>query len=233
MLANEPYKLAINAWAEDDRPREKLMKQGVGALSNAELLAILISSGSRNESAVDLMKRILAQCDNRLNALGKMSIEELMTFKGIGEAKAITIIAASELGRRREHEEDIQRDELNSPDALYHHLRHRMRDLDVEEAYVVLMNQKYKHLKTLRLSHGGITETSVDVRLIIREAVMVNATVIALAHNHPSGNRKPSGNDDLITRQVKEACKIMRLHFLDHLIITDEGYYSYQEEGKL
>lgn len=233
MLAKEPYKLAINAWAEEDRPREKLMKLGAGALSNAELLAILIGSGSPNESAVDLMKRILAQCDNRLNALGKMSIEELMTFKGIGEAKAITIIAASELGRRREHEEDLQREVLASPDDIYRHLLPRMRDLDVEEAYVVLMNQSFKHLKTIRLSHGGITETAVDVRLIIREAVMTNATVVALAHNHPSGNLKPSGNDNRLTKQVQDACKIMRLHFLDHLIITDGGYYSYQEEGGL
>ena len=229
----EPDKLSISQWAEDDKPREKLMTLGADSLSNAELLAILIGSGSRKESAVDLMKRLLGDCENNLNAVGRLSISELMKYHGIGEAKAITILAACELGKRREHEEHLKRKDLGSPDAIYHHLLPRVRDLDVEEAYIVLMNQNFKHLKTHCLSHGGITETAVDVRVIIREALKVNATVVALAHNHPSGNLKPSKQDDQITKQVQEACKMMRLHFLDHIIVTDGGYYSYRDEGKI
>lgn len=228
-----PDKLAISQWAEDDKPREKLMTLGADSLSNAELLAILIGSGSRKESAVDLMKRLLGDCENNLNAVGRKSISELMRYHGIGEAKAITILAACELGKRREHEEHLKRKDLGSPDAIYHHLLPRVRDLDVEEAYIVLMNQNFKHLKTHCLSHGGITETAVDVRVIIREALQVNATIVALAHNHPSGNLKPSKQDDQLTRQVQEACKVMRLHFLDHIIVTDGGYYSYRDEGRL
>lgn len=229
----EPDKLTINQWAEDDRPREKLMRLGTDSLSNAELLAILIGSGSPQESAVDLMKRVLGHCNNNLNTLGKMSIEELMTYKGIGEAKAITILAACELGRRREHEEKTQREKLDSSEAIYEYLLPRVRDLDVEEAYIILMNQKFFHLKTVRLSHGGLTETAVDVRLVIKEAVMANATVVALAHNHPSGSAQPSRFDNDITKQMKEACKTMRLHFLDHVIITDGAYYSFHDEGKI
>ena len=223
----------ITSWAEDDRPREKLARIGAENLSNAELLAILIGSGNTSESAVDLMKRILKDCDNNLGTLGRKSISELSQYNGIGEAKAISILAACELGKRREHEDKLERLDLSTPDSIYAHLLPKIRDLDVEEAYVVLMNNNYKHIKTVRLSHGGITETAVDVRLIIKEAVLCNATVVAIAHNHPSGNIQPSGNDDHITQQVKRACDAMRLHFLDHIIVTDGAYYSYRESGKL
>lgn len=225
--------LPITSWAEDDRPREKLARIGAENLSNAELLAILIGSGSTSESAVDLMKRILKDCDNNLGTLGRKSLAELTTYNGIGEAKAISILAACELGKRREHEDKLERLDLSTPNSIYDHLLPKMRDLDVEEAYIVLMNNNYKHIKTVRLSHGGITETAVDVRLIIKEAVLCNATVVALAHNHPSGNINPSGYDDQITKQVKRACDAMRLHFLDHIIVTDGHYYSYRESGKL
>ncbi len=223
----------ITSWAEDDRPREKLTRIGAENLSNAELLAILIGSGNTNESAVDLMKRILKDCDNNLGTLGRKSISELSQYNGIGEAKAISILAACELGKRREHEDKLERLDLSTPDSIYAHLLPKIRDLDVEEAYVVLMNNNYKHIKTVRLSHGGITETAVDVRLIIKEAVLCNATVVAIAHNHPSGNIQPSGYDDQITQQVKRACDAMRLHFADHIIVTDGAYYSYHESGKL
>ena len=223
----------ITSWSEDDRPREKPSRIGAENLSNAELLAILIGSGNTKESAVDLMKRILKDCDNNLGILGRKSIAELTEYNGIGEAKAISILAACELGKRREHEEARQRIDLGSPDGIYKHLLPKIRDLDVEEAYIVLMNNNFKHIKTVRLSHGGITETAVDVRLIIKEAVLCNATVVALAHNHPSGNIQPSGNDDQITRQVQRACDAMRLHFLDHVIVTDGAYFSYHESGKL
>ena len=225
--------MPITSWAEDDRPREKLARIGAENLSDAELIAILIGSGNTKESAVDLMKRILKDCDNNLGILGRKSISELTAYNGIGEAKAISILAACELGKRREHEDKLERLDLSQPQAIYEHLLPKMRDLDVEEAYIVLMNNNFKHIKTVRLSHGGITETAVDVRLIIKEAVLCNATVVALAHNHPSGNIQPSGNDDHITQQVKRACDAMRLHFLDHLIVTDGAYYSYHESGKM
>ena len=223
----------ITSWAEDDRPREKLARIGAENLSDAELIAILIGSGNPQESAVDLMKRILKDCDNNLGILGRKSISELTAYNGIGEAKAISILAACELGKRREHEDKLERLDLSQPEAIYQHLLPKMRDLDVEEAYIVLMNNNYKHIKTIRLSHGGITETAVDVRVIIKEAVLCNATIVALAHNHPSGNIHPSGHDDQITRQVKSACDAMRLHFADHIIVTDGAYYSYHESGKL
>ena len=232
-LQSRSGSMPITSWSEDDRPREKLTRIGAENLSNAELLAILIGSGNTNESAVDLMKRILKDCDNNLGQLGRKSISELTEYNGIGEAKAISILAACELGKRREHEDKIQRLDLSTPSDLYNHLLPKVRDLDVEEAYIVLMNNNFKHIKTVRLSHGGITETAVDVRLIIKEAVLCNATVVALAHNHPSGNIQPSGNDDHITQQVKRACDAMRLHFLDHLIVTDGAYYSYHESGKM
>ena len=223
----------ITSWAEDDRPREKLARIGAENLSDAELIAILIGSGNTKESAVDLMKRILKDCVNNLGILGRKSISELTAYNGIGEAKAISILAACELGKRREHEDKLERLDLSQPDAIYQHLLPKMRDLDVEEAYIVLMNNNYKHIKTIRLSHGGITETAVDVRVIIKEAVLCNATIVALAHNHPSGNIHPRGHDDQITRQVKSACDAMRLHFADHIIVTDGAYYSYHESGKL
>ncbi len=229
----EPSGLAIKQWAEDDRPREKLAAHGAEALSTAELLAILIGSGNTKESAVDLMKRILGDCDNHLATLSRMSLDDLMRYNGIGEAKAITILAACELGKRREREDKPVRTVLGDPTALYEHLHLRIRDLDVEEAYVVLMNQSFKHIRTVRMSHGGLTETAVDVRLIIKEALQANATVIALAHNHPSGNVRPSREDDAVTKKVADACGLMRIHFLDHLILTDGDYFSYREEGRI
>ena len=228
-------KLNINQWAEEDRPREKMMRLGAEALSNAELLAIIIGSGSPQESAVDLMKRVLNDCSNNLNTLGKMSINELTSskYKGLGTAKAITIMAACELGKRRQKEKAEERVRLDSPMSIYELMKPMMQDLSEEEAWLLMMNQNFKLIKEIRLSHGGITETAVDVRLIVKNALLCNATVVALCHNHPSNNPHPSGDDDNITRRIAEACKIMRLHFLDHLIITDDHYYSYREEGRL
>ncbi len=229
----ETEKLNINQWAEEDRPREKLMTLGAEALSNAELLAILIGSGSTKETAVELMKRVLNDCHNNLNSLGKMSIRELCAYNGIGEAKAITILAACELGKRRAREKAEERQQLSSPTLIYNYMHPRMQDLDTEEAWLLLMNQNYKLLKAERLSHGGITETAVDVRIIIKEALLHNATVIAFCHNHPSGNIRPSADDDRLTQRIKKACDIMRIHLLDHVIVTDGNYYSYHEKGRL
>lgn len=225
-------KLNIKQWAEEDRPREKMEKLGTEALSDAELLAILIGKGSAKEDAVSLMKRILADCKNNLNTLGKMSIRELCHYNGIGEAKAISILAACELGKRRQMESPEERPDLGTATRIYNHMHPVMQDLDVEEFWVLLMNQHYRLIKKIRISHGGITETAVDIRIIIREAVLANATILAVCHNHPSGNISPSRQDDELTRSIKRACELMRIHFLDHVIVTDGQYYSYHELGR-
>ena len=196
-------------------------------------LAILIGSGSAEESAVDLMKRVLHGCKNNLNTLGKRTINELCAYKGIGPAKAITILAACELGKRRQLEKAEERENLNSASAIYEHMHPIMQDLDVEEAWILLMNQNFKLIKKIRISHGGFSETAVDVRVIMKNALLSNATVLALCHNHPSNNIRPSNDDDRITKRIKDACQLMRVFFLDHLIITDGKYYSYSEEGRL
>ena len=225
-------KLKISEWAEEDRPREKMASLGAETLSNAELLAILIGSGSTKESAVELMKRILADCNNNLNTLGKRNISELCVYNGIGEAKAISILAACELGKRRQMETAEERPDLGTATRIYNHMRPVMQDLDVEEFWVLLLNQHYRLIKKIRISHGGITETAVDIRIIIREAVLANATILAVCHNHPSGNISPSRQDDELTRSIKRACELMRIHFLDHVIVTDGQYYSYHEQGR-
>lgn len=226
-------KLRITDWALEDRPRERLMAQGAAALSNAELLGILIGSGTPKVTAVELMKQLLHDCNDNLNTLGKKSLAELMAYKGIGEAKAVTILAACELGKRRQREKAEERPDIGSAQAVYDYMLTYMQDLDVEEAWVLLLNQRLRLIKAVRISHGGISETAVDVRVICREAVLANATVVALCHNHPSGNTSPSGDDDRITRRVSDACQTMRLHFLDHVIVTDGGYYSYRDNGKI
>ena len=226
-------KLTIKQWNEADMPREKFERLGAEALSNSELLAILIGSGNTKESAVDLMKRVMNDCGNNLNTLGKKSIAELCEYEGIGSAKAITILAACELGKRRQLEKAEERLDLGSAVAIYEHMHPLMQDLDVEEAWVLLMNRNFKLIKKVRISHGGISETAVDVRVIMKHAIMNNATVIALCHNHPSNNPRPSGDDDRLTKRMKEACQLMRIFFLDPLIITDGRYYSYHEEGKI
>jgi len=225
-------KLSIPRWAKEDRPREKMAELGTEALSNAELLAILIGSGSTEESAVDLMKKVLADCNNNLNSLGKKTIHDLMQYKGIGEAKAITILAACELGKRRQAETPEERPDLRTATRIYRHMHHLMQDLDVEEFWVLLMNQHYRLIKKVRISHGGITETAVDIRIIIREAVVANATILAVCHNHPSGNLMPSRADDELTKSIQKACELMRIYFMDHVIVTDGQYYSYHESGK-
>lgn len=225
-------KLNINQWAKEDRPREKMADLGTEALSNAELLAILIGSGSTDESAVDLMKKVLNDCNNSLNTLGKKTIHDLCEYKGIGEAKAITILAACELGKRRQAESPEERPDLGTATKIYRHMHHLMQDLDVEEFWVLLMNQHYRLIKKVRISHGGITETAVDIRIIFREAVLANATILAVCHNHPSGNLTPSRADEELTKSIQRACELMRIHFMDHVIVTDGQYYSFHELGK-
>ena len=225
-------KLNINQWAKKDRPREKMADLGTEALSNAELLAILIGSGSTDESAVELMKHVLADCNNNLNTLGKKAIHDLTKYKGIGEAKAITILAACELGKRRQAESPEERPDLSTATKIYRHMHHLMQDLDVEEFWVLLMNQHYRLIKKVKISHGGITETAVDIRIIFKEAVLANATILAVCHNHPSGNLTPSRADEELTKSIQKACELMRIHFMDHVIVTDGQYYSFHELGK-
>lgn len=226
-------KLNINQWAEEDRPREKLMHLGPSALSDAELLAILVGSGSTKEDAVTLMKRILADCNNNLNTLGKMTIRDLCNYNGVGEAKAISILAACELGKRRQMETPEERPDLGTATRIYNHMHPVLQDCDVEEFWLLLMNQNHRLIKKMRISHGGITEVSVDIRIIMREAVLANATILAVCHNHPSGSMRPSQQDADITATLKKACDTMRIHFLDHIIITDGAYYSFHEEGRV
>lgn len=226
-------RMTISDWDINDRPREKLERLGPAALSNAELLAILIGSGSDRQSAVDLMKDILHDCNNNLNSLGKMSIHDLEQYHGMGPAKAITIIAACELGKRRAACKMEERLCLGSATDIYNYMHPRMQDLDVEESWILLMNQNFKLIKAMCISHGGITETAVDIRIIMREAILNNATVIALTHNHPSGNNHPSRLDDKLTDRVNKAYDIMRMYFLDHIIVCDGSYYSYREKGRL
>jgi len=225
-------KLNINQWAEEDRPREKMMALGAEALSNAELLAILIGSGSTKESAVDLMKKVLNDCHNSLNTLGKKTVLDLCTYNGIGEAKAISILAACELGKRRQQETPEERPKLDTATKIYNEMHPQMQDLDVEEFWVLLLNQNNRLIKKVRISRGGISETTVDIRVIMKEAVLHNATILAVCHNHPSGNLTPSKADDELTKSIKRACELMRIFFMDHVIITDGQYYSYHELGR-
>ena len=226
-------KLTIAHWAEDDQPREKLRDKGPQALSNAELLAILIGSGTPGVSAVELMQTVLSDCKNNLNTLGKMTILQLMDYKGIGEAKAITILAACELGKRRQAESPEERPDLSTATKVYRHMHPLMQDLDTEEFWVLLLNQNHRLIKHLKIAHGGISEVTVDIRIIMREAILANATILAVCHNHPSGNIQPSKADDALTQSIRNACQLMRIHFMDHIIITDGLYFSYHEAGRL
>jgi len=226
-------KLNINQWAEDDRPREKLERRGPQALSDAELLAILVGSGSTKEDAVTLMKHILADCHNNLNTLGKMSIRDLCQYNGVGPAKAISIIAACELGKRRQATAPEERPDLGTATRIYNHMHPVMQDLDTEEFWALYLNQNFRLIKKARISHGGITDVAVDLRVLLKEALLCNATIMVVCHNHPSGSIRPSKADDNLTYSLQRACDVMRIKFMDHVIVADGHYYSYREEGKL
>lgn len=222
---------SIKNWAEDDKPREKLMLKGKTALSDAELVAILISSGSRNESAVSLSKRILSSVDNNLNALGKLSLKQLMEFKGIGEAKAVSIAAALELGRRRRAEESVELSKITSSKAVFEIMQPIIGELPHEEFWVLYLNNSNKIIHKSQLSKGGITGTVVDIRLIFKTALEHNAISVILTHNHPSGKLQASDADKDITKKLKVAGEQLDIKVLDHIIITETGYFSFQDEG--
>ncbi|MEL6810005.1 MAG: DNA repair protein RadC [Bacteroidota bacterium] len=224
---------SIKAWNEDDRPREKLSLKGRTALSDAELIAILISSGNRNESAVGLSQRILASAQNNLNELGKMSISQLKQFNGIGDAKAVSIVAALELGRRRRWQESMERTSITSSAAVFELMQPIIGDLQHEEFWAIYVNNSNKVLQTHQLSKGGITGTIVDIRLTLKTALEIGAVGIILAHNHPSGSLQPSTADRQLTKKVKHAAQSIDIKVLDHLIITEKAYFSFADEQLL
>ncbi|AKU68349.1 DNA repair protein RadC [Prevotella fusca JCM 17724] len=226
-------KLSINHWAEADRPREKLERLGADALSDAELLAILIGSGTTDESAVDLMKRILNDYNNNLNTLGKLSLRDLEQYKGIGPAKAITILAACELGKRRQKATVEEAPLLNTAEKVYHFMHTAIQDLDIEEGWILMMKQNYRLIEAKRISIGGLTMAPIDIRLMMKEALLKNTTILAFCHNHPSGSTSPSREDNQLTLRIHKACELLNIHFADHVILTDGGFFSYREEGKL
>ena len=226
-------RLTITQWAEEDRPRERMMMHGASALSNAELLAILIGSGNAEESAVELMRKMLNDYHNNLNELGKASIEELCRYKGIGSAKAISILAASELGKRRKEESVKERITILSSKDVYDCFYPMMCDLPTEECWILLLNQGSKIIDKVKISAGGLSATAVDVRCILREALLKRASAIVLCHNHPSGNVHPSREDDLLTKHVAQASGCMDIRLVDHIILTDGAFYSYADEGRI
>ena len=224
---------SIKKWKEDDRPREKLLSKGRDVLSDAELIAILLGSGSREESAVDLSKKILNYVDNNLNALAKLSPEQLMRFKGVGEAKSVSIITALELGRRRRLEEALIQNKITSSKNVFEIMQPIIGDLQHEEFWVLYLNNSNKVLQKIQMSKGGITGTLVDTRLIFKKAMEVSATAIILAHNHPSGTLKPSNSDKSLTQKVKEAGATLDIKVLDHLIITENNYFSFADSDEM
>ncbi|WP_086476030.1 MULTISPECIES: RadC family protein [Arenibacter] len=224
---------SIKNWSDDDKPREKLVQKGRTILTDAELIAILIGSGSRNESAVELSKRILASVNNNLNELGKLSVKQLMKFKGIGEAKAVSIVAALEIGRRRRGEDGQKITKISSSRCVFNLLQPKMGELPHEEFWIVYLNNSNKVLFAGQQSKGGITGTLVDVRLVLKQALELGAVGLILAHNHPSGTLKPSEADKQITQKLKLASQALDIKVLDHIIITQKEYFSFADEGLL
>ncbi len=224
---------SIKCWNEDDRPREKLLSKGRTVVSDAELIAIIIGSGSRDESAVSLSKRILASVEFNLKALGKLSVNDLCKFKGIGKAKAVTIVAALELGRRRRAQEALRLEKITSSVDAFEILQPLIGELHHEEFWIIYLNNSNKVLQLSQLSKGGITGTLVDVRLAFKEALEVGAVGIILAHNHPSGTLKPSESDSKLTTKIKKAGESLDINILDHLIITEKAYFSFADEQML
>lgn len=229
----KPDKLNLKQWAKEDRPREKMKQMGAKALTNAELLAILIHTGNTEDSVVALTQKVMASCRNSLSELGKLSVGELCSFKGIGEAKAISILAACELGRRRREEKPLSRPQIRMSSDIYDYFYPIMADLQVEECHVLLVNQSAKVLDCMRISQGGLSSAPVDIRCVLRAALDHRATAIALCHNHPSGSAIPSRQDDELTQSLARACRAVDITMLDHVIFTDGGYYSYADKGRL
>ncbi|MBP3354298.1 MAG: DNA repair protein RadC [Bacteroidales bacterium] len=227
-------RLAITDWALEDRPREKMMIHGIRTLSDAELMAILIGSGNKKESAVELSQRILNYVDGKFSQLGKMSVEELKNnFDGIGDAKAITILAAIELGRRRKSEEIDTPDTIRSSNDAYKYIYSRLVDLSQEEFWIILLNNSNRVIDSIRISQGATNATLVDIKLIMKNALNRLARSIVACHNHPSGNPTPSEADKALTNKIKAAAELLDIKLLDHIIVAGEEYYSFTDEGKI
>ena len=229
----QEHKYSIKQWAKDDRPREKLLLNGAKNLSNSELLAILIHNGSKEKTAVDLAKEILKLGKDNLGELGKISIKELMKIKGIGEAKAITIVAALELGRRRQAAAPLEKSVIKSSSDIASYLQTRLKDYRHEVFAVLFLNRANKINHFEIISEGGITGTVADPRIILRKALEQDAVNIILCHNHPSGSLKPSRLDEQLTNKIKEAARFLDITVMDHLIVSEDGYYSFADEGLL
>lgn len=229
----QEQKHSIKQWAKDDRPREKLLMKGAETLSDSELLAILIHHGTKEKSALDLGKEILKLGQNNLDELGKLSVKSLMKIKGIGEAKAITIAAALELGRRRQASAPLKKAAVTSSRDIADFLRSRLKDERREVFAVVFLNRANRINHFEIVSEGGITGTIADTRVILRKALEADAVSIILSHNHPSGSLKPSRADEELTRKIKEAARFFDINVTDHIIVSNEGYYSFADEGIL
>ena len=229
----EHKNISIKDWAIEDRPREKLIAKGLGSLTDAELIAILIGSGSKDVSAVELSRKILQSANNNLNELGKLSINDLRKNKGIGEAKAITIIAALELGRRRKLSDILNKTGIKSSKDVADIFQSLLGDLPHEEFWILLLNRSNKIIDRKRISQGGVSGTVIDTKIILKFAIEQLASSIILCHNHPSGNLKPSSEDIKITKKLSNASKQVEIPVLDHIIVTDSGYYSFADEGMM
>lgn len=232
-MENYPERTSIKYWSESDRPREKLLLKGKGSLSEAELLAILLGSGSKNESAVDLSKRILNSVQNNLVELSRLTVNDLQKFRGIGEAKAITLVAAMELGRRRRSAEALERKGIRASRDAFEILQPHLADIAYEQFVVLLLNRANHVLKTVNISEGGVLGTIADPKKIFKLALENNACGIILGHNHPSGNKSPSDADIKLTRQLREAGRLLEIEVLDHLILGAETYFSFADEGMM
>jgi DNA repair protein RadC len=225
--------IKISEWAPEDRPREKLLVKGISTLSDAELLAILIGSGIKEKSAVDLGRELLSIAGNNLNSLGKLDISDLRKINGIGEARAVTIAAALELGRRRKISDIIENPQIKCSADVFNLLQPVMEDIAHEEFWILFLNRSNKVISRLKISQGGVSGTVTDVRIIMKKAVENLASGIIVCHNHPSGNLTPSESDNKITQKIKEAGNLMDVQLLDHLIISGKDYYSYADNGML
>lgn len=228
-MENLPNRLSLKELAIDDRPREKMLQKGAGALSNAELLAILIGSGNNKETAVELSQRILTDNRNNLAELSTKDLPQLMTYRGIGEAKAITIAAAMEIGRRRSVEKALERPSVSTSEEAYNILKTYMEDLDHEEVWVLYLNQANKVISSKKISSGGVALAIMDVKLIMKEALNLLASSIILSHNHPSGAITPSEHDKKSTQRIKEACNIFEISLLDHIIVGKGTFFSFND----
>ena len=233
-MVTDEKRLTIREWAEDDRPREKMLVKGAQSLSDAELLAILISSGNANETAVELSRRIMRDCKDNINELARLTISDLCKkFKGIGPAKAVTIMAALELGKRRKMNDNFQPKKINSSNDLFEIFEPILIDLPHEEFWFVLLNGAQKVICTRKLTQGGSNQTVVDLPMLLRFAIEQSAASIAVAHNHPSGQNRPSREDIEITRRIFQGCHAIGISLLDHVIIARGQYYSFEDEGNM